>query len=154
MLAEWLDYHRDTFAWKCSGLTAEQLKERPVPPSRLSLLGMLRHLTEVERGWFQKSFLGREIQPIYYSDVRPDDDFDATDDQDPDEAYRVWQEACQESRRIVAGAPLDAEGTPGKSADGSRPTLRWIMIHILEEYARHNGHADLIRERIDGATGE
>jgi len=150
LLTGFLDYHRDTLAWKCSGLSDEQLKQRSVEPSSLSLLGLLRHLTEVERGWFVKTIAGEEAPPMYYTEDNQDGDFDDLDTHAPTEVYEAWQAACARSREITAARELDFEG--------SRPhrnySLRWVLIHMIEEYARHNGHADLLRERIDGATGE
>jgi uncharacterized damage-inducible protein DinB len=150
LLTGFLDYHRDTLAWKCSGLSDEQLKQRSVEPSSLSLLGLLRHLTEVERGWFAKTIAGEEAAPMYYTEENQDGDFDDLDTHSPTEVYEAWQAACARSREITAARELDFEG--------SRPhrnySLRWVLIHMIEEYARHNGHADLLRERIDGATGE
>ncbi|HEV2782137.1 MAG TPA: DinB family protein [Actinophytocola sp.] len=151
-LASFLDYHRATLAWKCAGLTAAQLRERPVPPSTMSLLGLVRHLADVERGWFQRTFAGEEAPRIYYSDDDPDGDFDNVDEADADEAFATWRAECERSRQILAAAPsLDATAT---TRHGEIVSLRWIMLHMIEEYARHNGHADLFRERLDGATGE
>jgi hypothetical protein len=107
-------------------------------------------MTDVERGWFTRGLAGQAAPPIYYSDAEPDGDFDNLDTSDPIEVFDLWKEECRRSRHHVASAPsLDA--TLG---DGRPNTLRWVMIHMIEEYARHNGHADLLRERIDGATGE
>lgn len=149
-LTAFLDYQRDTLAWKCSGLSDDQLKLRSVEPSSLSLLGLLRHLTEVERGWFVETINGEQAPPTYYSEENQDGDFDDLDSHSPTEVYETWQSACARSREITAAHELDFEG--------SRPhrnySLRWVLIHMIEEYARHNGHADLLRERIDGATGE
>jgi Protein of unknown function (DUF664) len=152
-LSAYLDYHRATLEWKCSGLTDDQLRERSVPPSSLSLLGLVRHLTDVERGWFGESFGRGQLPPLYSSDPdNIDGDFDDLDVPDVTQVFATYREVCEESRRIVAGAgSLDDLGVRG---NGSDVTLRWIMLHMLEEYARHNGHADLLRERIDGATGE
>ncbi len=152
-LSGYLDYQRATLAMKCSRLTDDQLRERAVPPSKLSLLGLVRHLTEVERSWFVGRFARRDVQPLYYSDPdNVDGDFDDLDFPEVAQVFATFHEACEESRRIVAGAgSLDDLGVRG---NGSDVTLRWIMLHMLEEYARHNGHADLLRERIDGATGE
>ena len=150
-----LDSQRNTLAWKCSGLSAEQMRERAVPPSSITLIGLLRHMTEVERGWFVRGFLGQELSPQYYSTARPDDDFDDIDNQDPDEAYAIWQQACQQSREIETSAEsLDSTFTRVRDGQRHLISLRWIMNHMIEEYARHLGHADLLRERIDGATGE
>ena len=152
-LAAYLDYHRATLEWKCAGLTHDQLRELSVPPSGLSLLGLVRHLTEVERGWFGNCFGRQDLPPLYFSE--PDNesgDFNDLDSPEVDAVFATYRETCAASRAIVAGAAsLDDVGI---RANGSTASLRWIMLHMLEEYARHNGHADLLRERIDGATGE
>jgi uncharacterized damage-inducible protein DinB len=150
LLAGFLDYHRDTLAWKCSGLTDEQLALRTVEPSSLSLLGLVRHLTEVERGWFVLTIAGQEAPPLYYSEDNRDGDFNDLDTHSPTEVYEAWQAACARSREITAAHELDFAG----SRRGEDFSLRWVLIHMIEEYARHNGHADFLRERIDGATGE
>ncbi len=146
-----LDYQRATFALKCEGLRPERLSERAVPPSSLSLHGLLRHLTGNERWWFRIQFAGESVPLLYYSDDDPDQDFDSLDG-DVGEAFDLWREECRRSREIVAAAgSLDATGIRRRS--GEPVSLRLIMIDMIAEYARHNGHADLLRERIDGATG-
>jgi uncharacterized damage-inducible protein DinB len=149
MLEAWLDFQRDTLALKCDGLTGDQLRERAVPPSSLSLLGLVRHMAEGERQWF-KMVLGREQIPYhYYTDDDPEAEFDV-DGADVVEAFETWRAECADAREQAAAASsLDATG----SQDGKEFSLRWIMVHMIEEYARHNGHADLLRERIDGAVG-
>jgi uncharacterized damage-inducible protein DinB len=152
MLVSFLDYHRATLAMKCDGLTHAQLRERSVPPSSLSLLGLVRHMAEVERSWFRRAINGEDVPTIYYSETDPDGDFDNIDDADVDDAFATWRAECERAREIVAAAPsLDVAGF---RRSGDRVTLRWVLVHMIEEYARHNGHADLLRERIDGATGE
>ena len=151
MLDAWLDFHRATLALKCDGLSAEQLRQRAVPPSSLSLLGLVRHMAEVERSWFQRTFAGEEAPPLFYSKDDPDGDFDNVDEADPDEAFAAWHAACDRARALAAAAPsLD---TLAHNARDSI-SLRWIMVHMIEEYARHNGHADFLRERIDGTVGD
>ena len=152
MLEQWLDYHRDTLLIKCSGLTGAQLAERAAPPSTLSLLGLVRHLADVERSWFRRRFAGADAPPIFYSDADPDGDLQGgTSDEAP--AYFVALAAeVAAARAAVVGRSLDEEFTDVR--DGSVRNLRWIYVHMIEEYARHNGHADLLRERIDGATGD
>jgi uncharacterized damage-inducible protein DinB len=148
-LDAYLDYHRATLLWKCEGLTDGQLRQRAVPPSTLSLLGLVRHLTQIERGWFRED-AANPMPDIYSTDDRPDADFDDVEQADVPAnlaAYRKEVEAC---RAAVAGLPLD-HLIKGRTREYS---LRWIYLHMIEEYARHNGHADLIRERIDGATGD
>jgi uncharacterized damage-inducible protein DinB len=151
-LTSFLDYQRQTLAWKCDGLTDAQLRERIVPPSSMSLLGLVRHLADVERGWFRRTLTGEDAPRMYYSDEDPDGDFDNVDDADVAEAFAAWRAECDRAREIVAATPtLDVTGTQRL---GNKVSLRWILVHMIEEYARHNGHADLLRERIDGATGE
>ena len=127
------------------------LVARPVPGSLLSLHGLVRHMAEVERNWFQRVLAGEDAPPLYYSDEHEDGDFEFVETADWAEDVAVWEAQCRRAREIEAGAPtLEATGLRrGESVD-----LRWITIHMIEEYARHNGHADLIRESIDGATGE
>ena len=151
MLDAWLDYHRATLAVKCEGLTDDQLRAQAVPPSSLSLLGLVRHMGEVERSWFRRVLSGEQAPPRYYSDENPDGDFDDVADAGVAEAFGYWRDECAYARERVAAAPsLDVTGT-GRQGEGY--SLRWIMVHMIEEYARHNGHADLLRERIDGTVG-
>jgi uncharacterized damage-inducible protein DinB len=151
MLTAWLDYHRTTLAWKCEGLTDEQLRQRAVPPSTLSLLGLVRHMAEVERSWFLRVLNGEDAPPRYYTDANPDGEFDDVQDADVAEAFASWREDCERARERVAAAPsLDATG----ERRGELFSLRWILVHMIEEYARHNGHADLLREKIDGSVGD
>ncbi|MFI5780650.1 DinB family protein [Nocardia sp. NPDC051570] len=146
-----LEFHRKTLARKCSGLTADQLRLRAVEPSKLSLIGLVRHLTDVEQGWFDRILSGGDTPFHYWHDDTPDGrDFDV-DDADVDESLRLWHSACARSREIVdACESLDTSRV--YQPTGDRYSLRWILTHMIQEYARHNGHADLIRERIDGQT--
>ena len=151
VLLGWLAFHRNALGAKCAGLDAEQLATRSAPPSPLSLLGLVRHLTEVERSWFRRTFAREDAPPLYYSDDDRDGDFDNVEKADVAEAFAAWERECAFAREAVAAAPsLDAVGH-GKHRTYS---LRWILVHMIEEYARHNGHADLIRERLDGSVGE
>ena len=154
MLTGWLDYHRATLAWKCEGLTDDQLRERSVPPSGLSLIGLVRHLTECERGWFRKVLLGEDLPGIYYTDEDPDGDFNNVDSADAATVLLTWEQECAAAREAIVGVDLDALSEKGDRRTGEPFSLRWILTHMIEEYARHNGHADLLRERIDGATGD
>ena len=155
MLTGWLDYHRATLAWKCEGLTDDQLRERAVPPSGLSLIGLARHLTECERGWFRKVLLGEDLPGLYYTDEDPDGDFNNVGSADGATVLRTWEQECAAAREAVAGVQdLDTLSQKGDRSTGQPFSLRWILTHMIEEYARHNGHADLLRERIDGATGD
>jgi hypothetical protein len=151
MLTSWLDYHRATLAWKCEGLTDAQLRERAVPPSTLSLLGLVRHMAEVERSWFRRVLSGEDVPPLYYSDANPDGDFDDVDEADVAEDFATWRAECGQATELLAAAPsLDITC----ERRDVRFSLRWILTHMIEEYARHNGHADLLRQRIDGAVGD
>ncbi|MBY6682995.1 DinB family protein [Rhodococcus sp. BP-316] len=152
MLESWLDYHRATLLWKCHGLTDTQLTVRSIPPSTLSLLGLVRHLTEVERSWYARRLAGRERPPLYYSDAEPDGDFDSLDSTPVAEVFAAYERAVQESRALAVNTDLEALSIG--TVDGLQVSLRWIHLHLIKEYARHNGHADLLRQCIDGDTGE
>ncbi|MEU6236918.1 DinB family protein [Kitasatospora sp. NPDC047058] len=154
MLTAWLDFHRATLARKCEGLTADQLRLRSVPPSSLSLLGLVRHMAEVEHFWFRAILLGEEIDSdeLYCSEEHPDGDFDLIDTADAEADFATWQRQVAAARQACAGLPLDTVGQ--RDRRGEQVTLRWILVHMVEEYARHNGHADLLRELVDGSTGE
>jgi uncharacterized damage-inducible protein DinB len=150
MLTSWLDYHRATLALKCSGLSPEQLRKAAVSPSTLSLLGLLRHLADVERSWSRRTIAGEASPPIYYREQQPDGAF-AVDDADVAEAFDRWAQECARARQIsAAAASLDVVG---RQRRGYEVSLRWVLMHMIEEYARHNGHADLLRQRLDGAVG-
>lgn len=151
ILTAFLDWHRETFALKCSGVPADRLSDKGVPPSGLSLHGILRHLAAVERWWFRIQFAGEDVPLLYYSDDDPDQDFEDLGG-DVEEAFVVWRAECERSGEIVAAArSLDETGV--HRASGQPVSLRRILVNMIAEYARHNGHADLLRERIDGATG-
>ena len=151
MLAAYLDFQRETLALKCAGIADRAHSEKLVPPSGLSLHGLVRHLAGVERWWLHLQFAGEDKPLLYYSDDDPNQDFDSLDG-DFEEALAVWRRECERSREIVAAAPsLDATGT--RRQTGESFSLRWVLLRLIAEYARHNGHADLLRERIDGATG-
>ena len=153
-LEAWLDYGRETLLLKCSGMTAGQLKERAVPPSGLSLLGLVRHMTDVERWWFRIHGTNRDMAARYFTDDNLNADFDDLDE--PDAAAvlaNFWEEvglARAETRDLDLDRVVPSHGHHPERVRN----LRWIYVHMIEEYARHNGHADLLRERIDGATGE
>ena len=151
MLEAGLDYQRQTLLLKCAGLTAEQLKLRSVEPSSLSLLGLVRHLAAVERWWFRCNFAGQELDDLYYSEDNPDGEFDDVDSADAEADYAGYLREARLCDEAVAGLPLDHQVS---RARGGTFSLRWIYLHMIEEYARHNGHADLLREAIDGETGE
>lgn len=152
-LEQWLDYQRATLLVKCGGLTASELKQRPVAPSSLSLLGLVRHMTEVERWWFRMHAAGEHIGFPY----DPDGiglDFDDTEGADAETNFAAYLEECEAARAAVALKALD-DVVPSRGDHPERERdIRWIFVHMIEEYARHNGHADLLREAIDGVTGD
>jgi uncharacterized damage-inducible protein DinB len=151
-LKEYLRFQRLTMQMKCDGLDAEQLARRSVPPSTMSLLGLVRHMAEVERGWFRRRMAGEDA-PRLFGKPREDGDWDGAvaDDAVVEEAWRCWREECAFSDRFIDEAPdLDVTG----AAHDGPISLRELLVHMVEEYARHNGHADLLRECIDGRTGQ
>jgi uncharacterized damage-inducible protein DinB len=149
----WLDYHRATLRWKCAGLTGDQLVIRPVASSTLSLLGLVRHMAEVERSWFLERFAGRsDLAELFCTDEYPDGDFDLTDAASAEADFATYVAECAAADDAARGHSLDDTFVHPRT--GARMDLRWIYLHMIEEYARHNGHADLIRELIDGVTGD
>jgi uncharacterized damage-inducible protein DinB len=152
LLDAWLDYHRATLLMKCAGLTDEQLRMRSAEPSTLSLVGLVRHMADVERGWFRRGVGNEEAGPINYSDDDPDGDFDKIDTADVAHDLAVYQQEIERARQATAKAELD--DTFGDDDPRGPISVRWVYLHMIEEYARHNGHADLLRERIDGVTGD
>ncbi|MEU5050369.1 DinB family protein [Streptomyces sp. NPDC021096] len=153
-LEGFLDYQRATLAMKCAGLDDKSLREASVPPSGLTLLGLVRHMADVERHWFRRILTGEtSATPIFYSDEDLDGDFRTSEQDTAEEAFTAWQAEVAAAREAAGGHSLDDQSV-GTRANGDRVDLRWILLHMIEEYARHNGHADLIRERIDGVTGD
>ena len=151
MLPPWLDYQRATLLWKCQLLDGDALARRSVPPSPISLLGIVRHMTLVEWSWFERVFAGSGTPRPIPGEPEADDDWNDLDPARAMEDIERFQRQCDVSREIVAGAQSMDELAANFSDDIS---LRWIMVHMIEEYARHNGHADFLREQIDGAVGE
>jgi uncharacterized damage-inducible protein DinB len=149
MLEGWLEFHRTTLLLKCEGLDDAARKARPVPTSLLSLHGLVRHMAEVERGWFRRTLLEEDVGPIWYDPAVEDSELVPLDEADWASDLAAWQAECEASRQAAAGRSLDDTGT----RDGEPCSLRWIYTHMIEEYARHNGHADLIRELVDGSVG-
>ncbi|MFD5098780.1 DinB family protein [Streptomyces albidochromogenes] len=152
VLTAFLDDQRTTLRMKCTGVETE-LAQRAVEPSTLSLLGLVRHLADVERRWFRKVLAGQDAAPRFSSAADPDGDFDGADADAAAvaEAWAAWRDEVAFADRFVAESPdLDVMG---HDAWRGTVSLRWVLIHMVEEYARHNGHADLLRERIDRAIG-
>jgi hypothetical protein len=152
MVTTWLDYQRATLLWKCEGLDGQALARQGVPPSTLTLLGLVRHMAIVEWWWFDHIFAGSASPEPISTEVDRDADFNDIEPARAKADLDLFQRVCDVSRAIVAVAT--SFDVPS-ALEGRGPySLRWIMIHMIEEYARHNGHADLLREQIDGAVGE
>jgi uncharacterized damage-inducible protein DinB len=158
-LLGFLEYHRATLAWKCAGLDAAGLSGT-VGASSMNLGGMLKHLAFVEDQWCSRRLHGRAPEPPWDTvdwDADPDWDWHSAAEDTPEQLHAIWQDAVGRSRTLVAKALADGGlDRPAARAwpDGRTPSLRWILLHLIEEYARHNGHADLLRESVDGLTGE
>ena len=153
MVAAFLDYHRATLLWKVDSLSEADLR-RSMTPSGLTLLGLVKHLAYVERWWFQYVFAGEDID-FPWTDADPDADWRVEGDEGVATILDLYRTQVARSREIASAADLDDRARrPHTRPPGGDQTLRWIMLHMIEETARHNGHADLMREAIDGATGE
>jgi uncharacterized damage-inducible protein DinB len=149
-LLEYLRVYRLTLEMKCADLDAEQMARRSVPPSTMSLLGLVRHMAEVERSWFRRHMVGQDVPKLYCSEEDRDGDWNGAvaDRLVVEEAWRTWREQVDFSERFVAD--VSDLATPSRSG----VQLREVLVHMIEEYARHCGHADLLRERIDGRVGQ
>ena len=155
LLTAFLDLQRQTLEWKCAGLTPQQLATPTVPTTDLTLLGLVRHLAAVETGWLIG--FGGLPHDLWPDVVRDDDEHFRVDpatvtQADVEAAWATWRAAADAARDAARRLPLDTEDTPYGRDDAF--SLRWILLHLVEEYARHVGHADLLREATDGATGE
>ena len=153
-LVDYLRHYRLTLELKCEGLDAEQLARRSVPPSTMSLLGLVRHMARVEHSWFRRVMQHQEGLPrLYWSEEDPDLDFTGAvaDPEVVQEAWRSWRREVEHAVSYVDS--VDSLGVEGSHRDG-RIALREVLVHMIEEYARHAGHADLLRECIDGRTGQ
>lgn len=153
-LVEFLRRYRLVMEMKCADLDAAQLASRSVPPSTMSLLGLIRHMADVERYWFRVVMAQSDVSPLYWLDDVPDADWlgAVADPALVDDAWRAWRGEVAFAEKFVADSP--DLGTEGFEPDGSSPALRSVLVHMIEEYARHCGHADLLRERIDGRVGQ
>ncbi|GAA4901690.1 uncharacterized protein DUF664 [Stackebrandtia albiflava] len=151
-LEGWLDFHRATLAMKCQGVDDIQAATASTPPSLFTLTGLVQHMAEVERNWFRRILAGEDAPPIHDPQADPegpDGGFDVAPGATLAEAFTTWRTEIEHARRNCAARELTDTGR----FMGQEVNLRWIYVHMIEEYARHNGHADLIRERIDGVTG-
>jgi uncharacterized damage-inducible protein DinB len=151
ILESFLERYRATLIRKCAGLSPEQLVEQSAPPSNLSLLGLIRHMTEVERSWFRRRFAGETVGRAYISPEDPDADIEGGAPGTAEADYAAYLRELESAREATAAHALDE--TFFHTDRKVEMSLRWIYVHMIEEYARHCGHADLIRERIDGAIG-
>ena len=150
LLITFLEFQRNALIRKCAGLTDDQLRSRPIPSSTLSLVGLVRHLATVERWYFQAVIDGHFPGSLF--DHESDEAFSDVDSATGEAAFGTWSREVNVSRRITEEHELDATGTI--PPDGPTLTLRWVLLHMIDEYARHLGHADVLREAIDGAIGE
>ncbi len=144
-----LAWQRRTLLQICAGLTAEQLASRPIPPSNLSLLGLVRHMAKVERIWFRQRASGQPVGPLYDPELGKDADFNALDPASAESDFATFEQECRLADEAAASLSFDDTF----ELRGETYSLRLVYVHMVTEYARHNGHADLLRERIDGRTG-
>ena len=150
MLEAWLEFHRATLLLKCEGITDEQRKHRAIPTSKLSLHGLVRHMAEVENSWFVRVLTIAPETGYFFATAGVDDsELVPLDNAIWEDDLAVWERACRTSHANAASRHLDDAGI----RRGEPCTLRWIYVHMIEEYARHNGHADFLRELVDGAVG-
>jgi uncharacterized damage-inducible protein DinB len=158
-LVGFLEFQRATFAWKCSSLNAAGLKAT-VGASTMTLGGMLKHLAYYEDHWFSHRMRGNERQAVWNDDdweTDPDWEWNSAAEDSPEKLHALWQEAVSRSRELLSATLADGgldQLARRTLPDGRTPSVRWIVVHMIEEYARHNGHADLIRESVDGLVGE
>ena len=153
-LLEYLRRYRLTMEMKCADLDADQLASRSVPPSTMSLLGLIRHMADVERHWFRRVMAQSDAPFLYWSEDVPDAEWlgAVADPALVEDAWRAWRGEVAFAEKLVADSP--DLGVKGVEPDGSSPALRSVLVHMIEEYARHCGHADLLRERVDGRIGQ
>lgn len=149
MLEGFLNYGRASLLLHCAGLDGTQLARQASPPSNLSLLGLVRHITEVERNWFRRRFAGQDVEPVYAHPHHPEAAFTEAHAANAEQDWSALREEQEHARCAVATLPLDAVFHSDRYG---RMTLRWAYIHMITEYSQHNGHADLLREKIDGTT--
>jgi len=153
-LLDYLRANRLTMEMKCAGLDAAQLARRSVPPSTMSLLGLIRHMADVERHWFRRVMAQADAPPLYWTEGLPDAEWlgAVASPAVVDDAWRAWRDEVVFAEKFVADSP--DLGSKGMDRDGTSVELRSVLVHMIEEYARHCGHADLLRERIDGRVGQ
>lgn len=150
LLVGFLEYYRSVFARKAEGVDDAAARTATCPPSDLTITGLVRHMADVERGWFQRAIAGETVPPIYSSDADPDGDLHVGPDDSVADALAAWWGEVDRARSILDGSDLERVIERRDEAI----SVRWIVIHMIEEYARHCGHLDLLREAIDGQTGD
>jgi len=150
LLEQHLEFCRQTIIYKVTGITKDNGVKR-LGPTSTSVLGILRHLTEVEYGWFHINFAGLEYNEGRYSDANPNGDFEILESDTVESLLEGYIKACENSRQVCVGKRLDELGTEPRPRDDAKPSLRWIYLHMIDETARHAGHLDIYRELIDGA---
>jgi hypothetical protein len=155
-LETFLDYYRAVTIRKAEGITDEQARRALCPPSGLTIIGIVRHLTEVERSWFRQDLVGETIPPLYYGESHPtgdrDGDFHAPPDATIAAALDAYRDELDRCRAVMAG--VDSLEIVETNPHSTPRNVRWILVHMIEEYARHAGHLDLLREAADGTTGD
>ncbi|MFI9004366.1 DinB family protein [Streptomyces sp. NPDC053541] len=151
MLEGWLTWHRETLLAKCTGLGSEPLARPAVRPSALSLLGLVRHMAEVERWWFRRSVAGEELGAVFTGPADGDEGLAGVDPAHAERDFARYRAEVAACDAAVAGRGLDETF---RTSGGAELSLRWVYLLMIQEYARHNGHADFLRERTDGATGD
>ncbi len=151
MLSGWLQWHRETLLVKCAGLDQEQLARTTAAPSGLTLLGLVRHLAEIERWWFRRSFAAEPLGDVFTGPADGDEGLEGVDAARAEHDYAAYLAEVDAAEAAVAGRALDETFVTSR---GRPCTLRWVYLAMIQEYARHNGHADLLRERTDGGTGD
>lgn len=156
MLVAFLDYYRETLVLKATGLTDQQARTASAPPSDLNLMGLVRHMAAVEHHWFNRWWTASGEKWVFHSPTDPDLDMHPTDADTVADAVALFRTKVAEADAVIASAALEDRAQKSETRDGKtfQPSMRWILIHLIEEYARHCGHADLIRQAIDGAVGD
>ncbi|MGH9135266.1 MAG: DinB family protein [Ilumatobacteraceae bacterium] len=149
ILTEFLNYYRSVFRRKAEGIDDDDARATMCPPSDLTITGLVRHMAEVERSWFRRGIAGEDAGPIYYTDADPDGDLHVGPADSLDAALATWDDEVARAEAVLEGAALD-----DLDRERAHYSVRWILVHMIEEYARHCGHLDLIRETIDGSTGD
>jgi hypothetical protein len=157
MLVQFLDYQRAVLERKALGISDVEARRPNIEPSDLTVMGLVRHMADVERNWFRRNLADEDAPPLYYGPSHPagdeDGDLHPTDDDTMDQTLATWRAEVAHAGDVLAEfASLDELGH--RDRPGGRPSVRWVLIHMIEEYARHLGHADLLRQRIDGQTGD